>query len=276
MTCEIVDRVLCQFGADEDLLNDDSEITPDKETNHVDCNMYGLLVLVSILGAVTPWYFPLLATSNSSYSIEVQLHTAIIFLKMSLDNEYGDYVTETVEANLNNLLHSLSSHTTDLSNLLLEAFKQLPLQHQLLLRLPIMPAFIAQFRQSLAKQFLGLDPKAPLTALIDYLCDSYPFTEIKRDMPDRHARAVKYAILIFDIAISRPPKEEKDIAKHIVIQLKSMHNRIIDGKAAFMVRTEAKEVLQRVYMRIEDVLLGSKRLRAQNTENLIYAGRFGV
>jgi hypothetical protein len=174
----------------------------------------------------------------------------MILLKMSLDNEYGDHVAETVEANINELLHSLAEHTTDLSNLLLASVKEPPLQHQLLQRLPIMPAFIAEFRQSLAKQFLGIKPNAPLTALCDYLCYSYPFTEIKRDMANQHSRAIKYAILIFDIAISRPPKKDKDIAKHIVRELRSMHNRIVDGKAAFLVRTEAKEVIHRVYMRI--------------------------
>jgi hypothetical protein len=200
----------------------------------------------------------------------------MILLKMSLDNEYGDHVAETVEANLNELLHSLSEYTTDLSNLLVASVKEPPLQHQLLHRLPIMPAFIAEFRQSLAKQFLGIDPNAPLTALCDYLCYSYPFTEIKRDMANQHARAIKYAILIFDIAISRPPKKDKDVAKHIVRELRNMHNRIVDGKAAFLVRTEAKEVIHRVYMRVEDILLGSRRLRVESMDNLIYSGRQGV
>jgi hypothetical protein len=50
----MVDEVLCQFGADEDLLRDDSQIEADRQMSHVNCNTYGLLVLVSILGAVTP------------------------------------------------------------------------------------------------------------------------------------------------------------------------------------------------------------------------------
>jgi hypothetical protein len=206
-----------------------------------------------------------LVSSNCSSATDVQLHAALILLKMSMDVEYGDDLAETVEANLNTLLHCLSD-ISELSTLLVEAVKEAPLQHKLLHRLPIYPAFVAQFRQSLAKQFLSLDPDAPLSALADYLYTSYPFTEIRRDMANHHTRAVKYAVLIFDIAISKPPREDQDITRNIVGELKHMHRRIIDGRAAFLVRTEAKEIIQRVCMRVEDAWLGKKRARMESMD----------
>jgi hypothetical protein len=205
-------------------------------------------------------------SSNRSSSTDIQLHAALILLKMSLDAEYGDDLAQTMEANLNTLLDCLSSNISDLSTLLVEAVKEAPLQHQLLHRLPIYPAFVAKFRQSLAKQFLSLDPDAPLSALSEYLYNSYPFTEIRRDMANHHARAVKYAVLIFDIAISKPPRENQDITGDIICELKHMHRRIIDGRAAFLVRTEAKEIIQRVYMRVEDAWLGKKRARMESMD----------
>jgi hypothetical protein len=52
MTTDVVDQIFFQFGADKDLLRDDSSIEITKENADVECNKYGLIVLASILGSL--------------------------------------------------------------------------------------------------------------------------------------------------------------------------------------------------------------------------------
>lgn len=70
-------------------------------------------------------------------------------------------------------------------------------------------------------------------------------------MSHADALRIKTALEIFDVAISQPPGAEREATKDVVRELQSMHRRIIDGRAAFISRTETKEVLARLWMRLE-------------------------
>ena len=174
---------------------------------------------------------------------------------MSLDSHYGEELVETTEASLAILLPSLS--TTEKQKLmthLVDSVPDLHLQTLLLNRLPIYPPDNATFRQKLAKAFLGLPPSADSSALLECLNSSFPFNEVKRDLSNQHARKILYAINIFDVAISQPPQEDAAVTRKIIQALQSMHSRIIDGRAAFLERTETKEVILRCYMRLDQSL----------------------
>jgi len=170
---------------------------------------------------------------------------------MAMDAEYGPDLAETVEASLVPLLQSLEPQ--DLTTLLnsLQIIKDPSLQIHLLNLLPIYPASVAKFRQSLAKQFLGVSPTAPVDDLLTFLRTKYPFKELPRDISNTQIQHIKAAILVFDIAISFPPREEADVVRKVIKELQYMHRSIIDGRAAFIVRTEAKEIIQRLWLRLD-------------------------
>jgi len=54
VTREIVDQVLLQFGADEELLQDTSPIDSDSEDVEVECNRYGIVSVASALSNLSP------------------------------------------------------------------------------------------------------------------------------------------------------------------------------------------------------------------------------
>jgi len=56
LTCEILDQVLCQFGAGKRLVKNESDIETTFEKIEVECQIYPLVVLASVLGALTPMY----------------------------------------------------------------------------------------------------------------------------------------------------------------------------------------------------------------------------
>lgn len=62
MTTEVLDQILSQYGADNDLLKEDSLIETTKENIDARCNKYGLLVLTSMLGSLASWYGSSLTT----------------------------------------------------------------------------------------------------------------------------------------------------------------------------------------------------------------------
>lgn len=70
-------------------------------------------------------------------------------------------------------------------------------------------------------------------------------------MSNADSLRIKTALEIFDVAISQPPIAEREGIKEVVRELQSMHHRIIDGRGAFILRTETKEVLTRLWMRLE-------------------------
>jgi hypothetical protein len=73
---------------------------------------------------------------------------------------------------------------------------------------------------------------------------------------------IKIALEIFDVAVSQPRGEEKDATREVVRELQSMHRRIIDGRAAFLLRTETKEVLARLWMRLEGGMGNKGRMQS--------------
>ena len=175
---------------------------------------------------------------------------------MSIDVQVGEELIETVEASLSSLLDSLDgTEMTNLISILVKNIPDLSLQCLILHRLPIQPASAAIFRQSLAKSFLNIPSDAPPSCLLSCLRSTYPFSEIKRDISNEHARAIKYAIQIYDVAISRLPREQNELTGEIILALKDMHRRILDDRAAFMVRTETKGVIQRFRLRLESTLV---------------------
>lgn len=198
---------------------------------------------------------------NSNHSIpgNVQVHTILLLLKMSIDLQVGEALAETVEASLSSLLQSLgNSRTTDLISLIVNNIPDLPLQCRILSTLPIQPSSAAKFRQNLAKAFLNIPPTAPPSSLLTCLQSNFPFTEIKRDISNEHARAVQYSIQIFDIAMSKPESNQREVIEKIKRQLQDMHRRIVDNCAQFMVRTDAKQVIHQVCLRLEEVLRGTQ------------------
>ncbi len=193
-------------------------------------------------------------------------------MKMSMDYEYGPDLTETVEASLVALLQSAEpGEVTALLNLLVRSIKDPFLQIHLLDRLPIYPASVAKSRQSLAKQFLNLSPAAPLEDVLKYLQTQYPFKELPRDISNKQTQHIKTAMLIIDIAVSLPPPEYADITRKIIKELQYMDRSIIDSRAAFIMRTEAKEIIQRVWMRLNYSVNKGRRFR-ENTISAFYRG----
>jgi hypothetical protein len=78
-------------------------------------------------------------------------------------------------------------------------------------------------------------------------------------------------MLIFDTAVSLPPREVADITRKIIKELQYMHRSIIDGRVAFIMRTEAKEIIQRVWMRLDYSVNKSMRFR-EETISAFYRG----
>ena len=175
---------------------------------------------------------------------------------MSIDVQVGEELVETVEASLSSLLDSLNdAQMTNLISLLVNKIPDLSLQCRIIHHLPIQPSSAAIFRQSLAKAFLSIPADAPPSSLLSCLQSTYPFSEIKRDISNEHVRAIEYAIQIYDVAISKLPREQNELTGKIILALKDMHRRILDDRAAFMVRTETKGVLQRFRLRLESTLV---------------------
>jgi len=197
-------------------------------------------------------------------------HVFTTLLKMSLDCEYGNDIAETTEASMSNLLGLLSTpEQEDIISTLVKSATDLHLQLLLLNRLPIYPPSNAHFRQKLAQSFLQIPRDAPLSAFLDCLSSAFPFNEVKRDLSNTHARQILYAMLIFDIAISNPPVEEIKTAEKIIQYLQSMHSRILDGRAAFLERTETKEIILRCYLRL-DRYIHSGGNRRESLDKYIY------
>ena len=173
---------------------------------------------------------------------------------MTIDVQVGDDLIETVEASLSLLLDSLDDiQMTDLISLLVQNVFDLSLQCRILGRLPIQPSSAAVFRQSLAKEFLSIPADAPPSSLLTCLRSTYPFSEIKRDISNDHVRAIKYAIQIYDIAVSKLPREQNELTEKITLELQNMHRRILDN-GVFIVRAETKEVIQRFRLRLESTI----------------------
>ena len=187
-------------------------------------------------------------------------------MKMSLDSHVGEELAETVEASLSDLIDSLEqSQIADLISLLVKNIPELFLQCRILDRLPIQPLSAAVFRQSLAKAFLNIPATAPPSYLSTCLRSTFPFTEVKRDLSNEHARAIGYAIQIYDVAISKLAADQKDITEKIVRELDDMHRRIVDQRAAFILRTETKAIIQRLRLRLESTL-GKQRSRGESLD----------
>jgi hypothetical protein len=253
-----LDGILRQFGADESKVDDKSEVITTTHPVEVECNRYGLLVLGCLLGDLPLRY--LLCQSYISSSFAVRRHAVMILVKMCLDVEYGEAVAETVDAALGALLQPLPPQEIQhLTDLIVSKIREPAMQFLLLCRLPSYSPLLGTFRHNLAKLFLDISPTAELGAFLECLKSRSPFAEIQRDMANEHTRQLKYCMLIFDVAVTHPHLEHKEITRAIVKQLQNMHTRIIDGRAAFLVRTEAKEVIQRVWMRLEYSMHGGRK-----------------
>ena len=257
-----------QFGADENLLGDRTEITLTKEEVECDCNSYGLIALGSLLSQLSSRHSPPLIQSECSLPFDVRLHCIVILMKMSLDAQFGDELLETTAASLSNHLAYLSpSEQQILMGLLTDVITDSALQYDLLDRLPIHPPVVASFRQSLAKEFLGIPSTGNLEVFLSYLRTSHPFTKIQRDMTNENTIQIKNAILIFDIAIASPNREHRPVVEDIIRELTNMHRRIVDRRAAFLARTETKMVIQRTWLRLDHALNGSKRNHMENLDD---------
>lgn len=190
---------------------------------------------------------------------------------MGLDAKVREDLIETVEASLSSLFQFLdSSQTKNLIHIITTVVPEFQIQEKILSILPIYPPTAAAIRQSLARQFLGIPSTASPSDLLSYLQDSYPFTEIKRDISNEHTRAIKYAILIFDIAISHPSLADKETTRKIIQRLRSMHQRLRDERAAFLMRTETKEVIQRLWMRLDQNIHSTRRETTARLDEIIY------
>lgn len=198
------------------------------------------------------------------------MHACLLLMKMTLDVCFGDDLLETVEASLSFLLFSFGkAELSQLISTLIQRIPDLSLQSHLLSRLPVHPPSVAEFRQSLANGFLGIPKDAAPMSSLTHLQTKYPFTAIKHDIPNQDTRQVKYAIQMFDIAIGHPPPEEKEVTAQIIHELQSMHRRIHDGRAAFLVRTEVKEIIQRLWMRLDHGLYGTRRERMESLDRYL-------
>jgi hypothetical protein len=194
----------------------------------------------------------------------------MLLLKMSLDCRYGEDIAETTEASMSSLLQQLSSREKrEIISILVTAIPDLHLKLLVLNRLPISPPSNASFRQNLAKSFLDIPPNADSSAFLTCLKATFPFNEVKRDLSNTHARQIRYAIMIYDIAISNPDPKDVEMTQKIIQFLQSMHSRILDGRAAFLERTETKEVILRCYLRLDRCIHGGKN-RRESLDKYIY------
>lgn len=169
-----------------------------------------------------------------------------------MDIEFGDDVLNTASATLSFLITPLTdSEITELLTILTASIPSPALQLRLLNRLRIHPYQVAHFRQSLAKSFLQLSPSAPISSFLTLLETSFPFNLPKKNISNQHSLALKYATSIFDIAIGKPPAADKKTTSEIVKTLRDIDSEILDGRAAFIMRTECKKVLQGVWIRLD-------------------------
>jgi hypothetical protein len=177
-------------------------------------------------------------------------HVILLLLKMALDVRCGDFISETVESTLGSLLsYFTATEQLELISLIAKCVPTIVLQPQFLDHLPISIPSLVLFRQHLAQEFLSIPPSSPPSVFLDRLKFHPPFTEIQRDLSNTHAIQIAAATTVFDIAIGHPAWSERKMTKEIVNYIHGMSSRIIDG-AAFVERSETKEVLTRLWMRL--------------------------
>ncbi|BFZ60468.1 hypothetical protein YB2330_001504 [Saitoella coloradoensis] len=86
-----------------------------------------------------------------------------------------------------------------------------------------------------------------VSACLSHIRSSRPFHPLNSET-DYIELGLRLQIL--DIAIESPEEAEIPAARILAEHLKLMHGRIIDSRAAFISRSEAKDVLQRIFLRL--------------------------
>ncbi|ODQ53559.1 hypothetical protein SAICODRAFT_65223 [Saitoella complicata NRRL Y-17804] len=87
----------------------------------------------------------------------------------------------------------------------------------------------------------------PVSACLSHIKTSRPFHPLNSET-DYIELGLQLQVL--DIAIESPEEPEVPAARLLAEHLKLMHGRIVDSRAAFISRSEAKDVLQRIFLRL--------------------------
>ncbi len=121
------------------------------------------------------------------------------------------------------------------------------LQLALLQYLPFQNRILQHFRVKLAQAFLYGDES--FESLSDYCRQSKPFKSIRVDSLQAEFWELCSILRILAIAIDEPNLERLEL-EQITEALREFSMSIVDTKAAFMARSEAKDLIQRIIFRL--------------------------
>ncbi|KAI9787903.1 MAG: hypothetical protein M1816_007389 [Peltula sp. TS41687] len=200
-------------------------------------------------------------------STKTIVHTICMLSRLSMDSAVINSadVLQSIERAYTSLLHSIpeqewESSTTRIRKIIFSSVTHPPFRLRLLESFPMHTALTRLFRHRLALTFLlESTSKIPSSALniprlIHHLQTARQFSiHNNTNYADLSAH-----ISLLDICLSAPSQpltkdEETSFNKDIdalASQMRLMFNRIIDTGASHITRTEAKEVINRVYYRL--------------------------
>ncbi|CCG81136.1 protein of unknown function [Taphrina deformans PYCC 5710] len=199
----------------------------------------------------------------------IQIQQGLVFLKLvillALDCTYGHALFSTIRTTLDNIFNNLQGSEETLTLSLVEVTDRAEFQLQILQVLPVTPQVVLVTQRLAALYFLDLRASDLvrvdawsdcLQLLIDHLQSSQPFHPLTLStLYDDVAR--KTSLLAF--ATQTIPAQQSELTMTLVDRLQSLHGRIVDGKAAFIARSEAKGAIQRLADRLKYTLEGQKR-----------------
>ncbi|KAL1924241.1 uncharacterized protein VTP21DRAFT_7276 [Calcarisporiella thermophila] len=255
--------ILRKFGAMEDslkqevLLRDVVEKNLEKRTLP---NLLNFKLFIRLLGDSV-------ASRRAYYSLESIRYLIIILLRCSLDRCVLEVLFD-IEVALKLILDAFSQgewnmQMISISQRLLSSCRHSPCLVAKMLKAlsPVHPRSQA-LRSLVAYQFLVPNERGsismnkdeavqkisllPLVELLSSLNSPFHIDE-KTNYEDIYWHAVLLGYVLFSKEVLDSDKES---AKKIITRLRQIHDRIQDGRATFLDRSKAKEIIQRLFMRL--------------------------
>lgn len=223
-------------------------------------------VLVAKLRAILHLLCAVVSRQDSSGRCAVEESVVQLVLLLYLDSSYGVLLTAEIAEFLR--IHgdrlTETHHNPYIS--LVDVCSRSRDQLRLIQVLPVQSdAAVEQTQRQAAMYFLGLkkvdaaaveSPEQRLRLLLSFLRESPPFHPLTQDTsyPELGQK-----IALLSHATTSIATRYFDHVRELVNDLQALHGRIVDSKAAFIVRSEAKAAIQRLADRLKYTLEAQKR-----------------
>ncbi|KAG0202612.1 hypothetical protein BGX33_009564 [Mortierella sp. NVP41] len=260
-------RIFRMYGAKEEHLDEEWQVIPvsseTKAERTIDSdtpkfprhNLKSVLKLINLTATLDPQFYD---------TTEIRRITSIL-LRMTTDPIIGD-IKSLLGATLAALLDAIPLHSwdTERNQICQETLKSLGTSSAFLLltlhQLPSLSERVALLRRSIALAYLG-QPPIPAGEIAPNIDELHRALFIDRGLqagPNTDYKTMGRRFQIYGFCLDDEQilsgYEHKDL-EPIVNKLRKTHGRIVDVRAAFMDRTLAKEVIQRIFVRLHLVML---------------------